>query len=71
MTEKSSNGRKVAAFFAILTLSGVMMLWAFWHFPKTTLAVAVMVLAGFAVTARLARSTDTDLSDLERGERSL
>ena len=47
------------------------MLWAFWHFPKTTLAVAVMVLAGFAVTARLARSTDTDLSDLERGERSL
>ena len=71
MTEKSSNGRKVAAFFSILALSGVTMLWAFWHFPKTTLAIAIMVLAGFAVTARLARSTDSDLSDLERGERSL
>ena len=59
----------IVLFLAILALSAVTMIWLFWHYPRVTGIATVIVLAGLYISARLARSMDTELPDLERRER--
>jgi uncharacterized membrane protein YqjE len=67
MTRTSSTEKKsVAALLAIVTLSAVTMVWLFWHYPRITAMITIVVLAGLGISARLARSIDTDLSELRR-----
>ena len=48
------------------------MIWLFWHYPLKTLIATIAVLAALGVSARLARSIETDgNSDLEKSERSI
>ena len=61
----------IVAFLAILTVSAGTMLWLFWRFPLTTAIVTLGVFAALAVLAKLARSIDADLQELDRTERSL
>jgi hypothetical protein len=61
----------IVAFLAILTVSAGTMLWFFWRFPLTTAIVTLGVFAALAVLARLARSIDVDMKDLDRTERSV
>jgi hypothetical protein len=39
------------------------MVWLFWHFPLITGVATVAILAALGVCARLARLTDTDMTD--------
>lgn len=58
-------------FILVLAFSAGFMVWMTWHFPLGTALVALAVLSGFAVSARLARSVDTEsLADLEHGNQS-
>jgi hypothetical protein len=66
MTESSHARTKIAALWAILTLSALIMVWLFWRFPLITAVATVAILTSLGVSARLARLTDTDLSDLQR-----
>ena len=66
MTESSHARTKIAALWAILTLSALIMVWLFWRFPLITAVATVVILTSLGVSARLARLTDTDLSDLQR-----
>jgi membrane protein implicated in regulation of membrane protease activity len=59
------------AFLAILTVSAGTMLWLFWRFPLMTAVVTLGVFAALVVLARLARSIDADLQDLDRTEQSI
>jgi hypothetical protein len=61
----------IVAFLAILTVSAGTMLWLFWRFPLMTAIVTLGVFAALAVLARLARSIDVDLKDLDRTEHSI
>ena len=71
MTESSSARMGILAFLAILTVSAGTMLWLFWRFPLTTAIVTLGVLAALGVLARLARSIDVELQDLDRTEQSI
>jgi CHASE2 domain-containing sensor protein len=71
MTESSSARMGIVAFLAILTVSAGTMLWLFWRFPLTTAIVTLGVLAALGVLARLARSIDVELKDLDRTEQSV
>jgi hypothetical protein len=66
MTESSHARTRIAALWAILTLSALIMVWLFWRFPLITAVATVAILTSLGVSARLARLTDTDLSDLQR-----
>jgi hypothetical protein len=46
------------------------MVWLFWHYPRITAMVTIVVLAGLGISARLAGSIDSDLSELKRGNHS-
>jgi uncharacterized membrane protein YqjE len=71
MTRSTSTARKsLAALLAIVTLSSVTMVWLFWHYPRITAMVTIVVLAGLGISARLAGSIDSDLSELKRGNHS-
>jgi hypothetical protein len=59
------------AFLAILMMSAGTMLWFFWRFPLMTALVTLGVFAAFVVLARLARSLDVDLQELDRTEQSV
>jgi 4-hydroxybenzoate polyprenyltransferase len=61
----------VLAFLAILTLSAAIMLWLFWRFPLPTAVVTLGIFAALGVLARLARSVDVELKDLDRTEQSI
>ena len=67
----SASARGTVAFLAILTVSAGTMLWLFWRFPLMTAIVTLGVFAALAVLARLARSIDADIKDLDRSERGL
>lgn len=56
----------IVAFIAILTLSAGTMLWLFWRFPLLTAIITVGVFLVLGVLARLARSIDVDITDLDR-----
>ena len=71
MNRSSSARMGIVAFLAILTVSAGTMLWLFWRFPVTTAIVTLGVFAALAVLARLARSIDVDLKDLDRTEHSI
>ena len=71
MTESSSARMGILAFLAILTVSAATMLWLFWRFPLPTAVVTLGVLAALGVSARLARSIEVELKDLERTEQSI
>lgn len=66
MTVSSSARMSIVAFIAILTLSAGTMLWLFWRFPLMTAIITVGVFLVLGVLARLARSIDVDISDLDR-----
>jgi membrane protein implicated in regulation of membrane protease activity len=68
----SAYARANLVFLLVLALSALTMVWLFWHHPLKTLIATIAVLAALGVSARLARSVDTDgSSDLEHGERSI
>ncbi len=59
----------ILVFLAVLALSSLTMIWLFWHYPLKTAVVTIAVLAALGVSARLARSIETDYnSELDRGE---
>jgi membrane protein implicated in regulation of membrane protease activity len=54
-----------AAFFAVLALSALTMIFLFWRYPLKTAIVTVVLLCAFWVAARLARWIETDTTDLD------
>ena len=71
MSATASARMGTMAFLAILTVSAGTMLWLFWRFPLMTAVVTLGVFAALVVLARLARSIDADLQDLDRTEQSI
>jgi len=72
MTHSAYPRGNLFVFLAILALSALTMVWLFWHYPLKTLIATIAVLAALGVSARLARSIDTDGgSDLEHGEHNI
>lgn len=71
MSTTSSARMGIVAFIAILTVSAGTMLWLFWRYPLMTAIVTLGVFAALVVLARLARSIDVDLQDLDRTEQSV
>ena len=68
MTRSPNARRNIVAFLAILALSALTMVWLFWHYPIKTLIATIAVLAVLGISARLARSIETDaVSTLEHG----
>ena len=70
MTESSSARMGILAFLATLAVSAATMLWLFWRFPLPTAIITLGVFAALGVSARLARSVDVELKDLDRTEQS-
>jgi hypothetical protein len=68
MTDSSSSRMNIVAFLVIVTLSAGTMLWLFWRFPLMTAVVTLGVFAVLGILARLARSIDVDLQDLDRAK---
>jgi len=66
MTDSSHDRTNIVVFLAILSLSALTMIWLFWHYPLKTSIATVVILAIFGVSARLARSIDTDAEERER-----
>jgi hypothetical protein len=62
----SASARGTVAFLAILTVSAGTMLWLFWRFPLMTAIVTLGVFAALVVLARLARSIEVEMQDLDR-----
>lgn len=71
MSASSSARMGIVAFLAILTVSSGTMLWLFWRFPLMTAIVTLGVFAALVVLARLSRSIDVDMQDLDRTEQSV
>ena len=68
MTNAAQKRTGIFGFLSILALSSVTMLWMLWHFPVVTGIATVIVLSIYGVSARLARSVESDaMADLERG----
>jgi len=69
MTKSAQKRTNIFSFLCIMALSSVTMLWMLWHFPVGTGIATVIVLALFGVSARLARSVESDgLADMDRGK---
>jgi hypothetical protein len=67
MTKSALKRTNIFGFLSTLALSSATMLWMLWRFPVGTGIAAVVVLSAFGVSARLARSVESDaLSDLKR-----
>jgi hypothetical protein len=64
MTEASHSRAKIAALWAILAFSALIMVWLFWRFPLITAVATVAILTALGVSARLARLIDTDAADI-------
>ncbi len=71
MSASASARMGTVAFLAVLALSAGTMLWFFWRFPLMTAIVTLAVFAALVVLARLAKSIDVDLQDLDRSEQSV
>ena len=71
MSTSSSARMGIVAFLDILTVSAGTMLWLFWRFPLMTAIVTLAVFAALVVLARLARSIEVDMQDLDRTEQSV
>jgi len=70
MTQSAHKRTNLVGLLATVALSAITMVWLFWHHPVTTAIVTIVVLAAFAISARLAQMVDTDMSDLERRNRA-
>ena len=72
MTDSSHMRTNTAALLVILALSASTMVWLFWHFPLITAVATVAILSALGVSARLARSVETesesDMTDLRHEE---
>jgi hypothetical protein len=67
MTDSPHARKKIAAFWGVVSLSAVTMLYLFWRFPLQTALVTVGVLALVFIWARLARSIDFgDIAEMDR-----
>jgi hypothetical protein len=51
-----------AILLAVLALSGVTMVWLFWHHPIKTLIGTVAVLVALGISARLARAIEAEVA---------
>ncbi|HEY2463236.1 MAG TPA: hypothetical protein VGI32_04195 [Steroidobacteraceae bacterium] len=71
MSTSSSARMGIVAFIAILTVSAGTMLWLFWRYPLMTAIITLGVFAALVVLAKLARSIDVDMQDLDRTEQSV
>ena len=71
MSSSSSARMGIVAFLAILTVSAGTMLWLFCSFPLMTAIVPLGVFAALVVLARLARSIEVDMKELDRTEQSV
>jgi hypothetical protein len=63
-----------AILLAVLALSGVTMIWLFWHHPIKTMIGTAAVLAALGISARLARAIEAEAvtaSDLDHSEQSV
>jgi len=60
MTESSRARTNIVVFLGVLSLSALTMIWLFWHYPLKTSIATIVILAIFAVSAKLARSIDTE-----------
>jgi hypothetical protein len=63
-----------AILLAVLVLSGVTMIWLFWHHPIKTLIGTIAVLVSLGISARLARAIEAEAataSDLDHREQSV
>ncbi len=72
--KRSSYARtNIFVLLAVLTLSAATMVWLFWHHPVKTSIATIAVLAALGVSARLARSIETDSSnsDMHKSEQSI
>ena len=68
MTKSAQKRTNIFGFLSILALSSATMLWMLWHFPVSTGIATIVVLSAFGVSARLARSIESEgLIDLDRG----
>jgi hypothetical protein len=59
---------------SVLALSGVTMIWLFWHHPIKTLIGTVAVLVSLGISARLARAIEAEAaaaSDLDHNEQGV
>lgn len=63
MADSAHKRTKVVGFVVVVGASALTMMWLFWHHPLTTAIVTGLILAAFAISARLAEMVDTDLSD--------
>jgi hypothetical protein len=71
MTKSAHARTNILGLIAIVVLSSATMLWLFWHFPRSTGIATIAILSAFGISARLARSFDTDtLSDLKRNNQN-
>jgi hypothetical protein len=66
MIDSSGTRTNIVALLAILVLSAATMVWLFWHYPVITSLATLAILAVLGICARLARMTDTDMSELQR-----
>ncbi len=72
MTRSSYARTNIFVLLAVLALSAATMVWLFWHHPVKTSIATIAVLAALGVSARLARSIETDSqSDLEKSEHNI
>lgn len=71
MTNGLRARRNIAALWTILALSAVTMIWLFWRHPVITGLATIGILAVLGVSARLARSVDTDMNEMNNGNRSV
>ncbi len=69
MSDSAPKRGNFVGLFSIVVLSAATMLWFVWHHPVTTGIVTIVVLAAFAISARLARLVDTDMAELKRGSK--
>jgi hypothetical protein len=64
-----NSSLNVAVLMVVLVSSAVTMLWLFWRFPILTTIATSIILAGLAISARLATSTEPEsLSELDGHE---
>lgn len=69
MSKSAHLRTNIVEFLAIVVLSAVTMLWLFWRYPVTTGIAAIVLLAAFALSARVAQWMDPEgKADLDHGE---
>jgi len=72
MTRSFYARTNIFVLLAVLALSAATMVWLFWHHPLKTSIATIAVLAALGISARLARSIETDSNfDLEKGEQRI